>query len=156
MSNIRKIAFEQPLFQSERIAGDWKQMRSQITSATQLEVAYKAVEPEVSALRLNLNDADAQQLLELYNKTVTDGRYLRDLIGDPAGVAAKLNVSLSASAAEAMKRIGTMRALQTALEEGGKITPYLFVAVVVIAIVVVIAFGPGGSVVVDSSGIVKI
>lgn len=153
---IPNIVFEQPLFQNERIAADWKHMRSQITSATQLEAAYRVIAPEVAALRLRLSEGDAQQLLALYNKTVTDGRYLRDLMTDPAGVAAKLGVPLSAAAGAAIKRVGTIQALQTATGEATAATA--IVAVVVIAVVIVIVFGPKRprkQLVVDSSGIVK-
>jgi len=46
------IIFQQPLFHSEHIAANWHQMRSQLTSATQLEAAYRVIEPEVAALHL--------------------------------------------------------------------------------------------------------
>jgi len=103
-----------------------------------------------------VNEADAQQVLDLYNKTVTDGRYLGDLMTDPAGVAAKLGVPLSATAEAAIKRVGSIQALHTAAEET-RLAP-LIVVIVVIAIVIVIVFGPprDQAVVVDSSGIVKI
>jgi hypothetical protein len=152
---IPDLVFEQPLFQSERIAAGWERMRAQITSATQLEAAYKIVAPEIEGLRMELEDADVQQVLDLYNMTVTDGRYLRDLMTDPAGVAEKLRVPLSAAAEAAIKQVGNTRAIQTMDRE--QAAPVV-VAVVVVAVVVVIVFGPKEPrrrTVVDSSGIVK-
>ena len=149
------MAFEQPLFQRERIAADWKRMRSEITSATDLEAAYKAIAPEVAALKLKLTDAEGEELLELYNATVSDGRYIGELTTDPAGVAKKLKVKVSDNAVAAIKKAGSIKALQTSDQVSAAVSP--IVAVVVVAVVIVIVFGPKEPKrkVVDSSGIVK-
>jgi hypothetical protein len=129
---------------------DWELMRSQITSTTQLEAAYLLVQPQVEALGLTLDKKDAQKILDLYNATVTDGRYIDDLVADPIGVARKLNVRISKQAAEALKQAGSIEAFRPEVQGWSQI--------LIVAIVIVIVFGPHveGTQVVDSSGIVKI
>ncbi|MFG3257216.1 hypothetical protein [Streptomyces sp. NPDC048172] len=150
------IAFEQPLFHSSRLAADWERMRAHITSATELESAYSVIQPQISDLGIQLSDSDAGQLMDLYNAAVKDGRYLDDLVSDPAGVAKRLKMRISKNAAAELKRAGSIEALRT---EQGKAAIGPGVAVVVVAVVIVVVFGPKDRPrpqVVDSSGVVKI
>ncbi|MFF0741871.1 hypothetical protein ACFYVL_15855 [Streptomyces sp. NPDC004111] len=152
-----KVAFEQPLFHREFIAADWKRMRSQITSTTALEAAYRVVQPQVAELGIDLSEEDSEQLRLLYNATVADGRFIGRFMKDPKGVAKKLKMEVSDEAVEAVKRASTIGALRPQEEDVGGAGA----AIVVVAVVIVIVFGPkrpsrGTPQVLDSSGIAKL
>lgn len=132
-------------------------MNALVTSKAQLQADYTALQQQAASANLNLSPADAQQALDLYNATVTDGRYLKDLMTDPAGVANKLSLPLSATAAQQIKTVGSMQAFQPG---GTALSAQSPVEVVCVAIIVLILARPVGvaptQVVVDSSGVVKV
>ncbi len=99
--------------------------------------------------------SDLRQVLDVYNATVIDGRFIDDLVTDPKSVAAKLGVQLSDSAAAALQEAGAAVAkrfaARFALSDGKKI-----VAVVIAAVIVIRAEEKPYKIVVDSSGLVKV
>jgi len=151
------IAFQQPLFLDERIAADWQDMHFQITSATQLEAAYRAVEPEVAALDVRLTEADARQVVDLYNAAVVDGRFLKDVMARPGWVAEQLDLPLSDDAETAIQQAGELPAVQIAKRA---VVPFVgvvaVVAVPVIVVVIIIDPHIKEPVVVDASGVLKL
>lgn len=97
---------------------------------------------------------DLQQIVQLYNATVTDGRFIDELATDPKSVAARLGVELSDSAAEEFTRART-----AVVNHFGGVSPFLPKRIIAIAIVVVIAIAAkpeSYDVVIDSSGVVKL
>lgn len=154
--NAPNVAFEQPLFQSDRIAGDWDDMRSQITSVTQLEAAYRAIEPDLLADRPQLSEEEARQVVELYNQAVVDGRYIADLMVDPAGVASRLGLPLSATAEEAIVRAGQLPAVRAQREAVVPLVGTVAIVGIVVLGVVLVVDPVTKKAVVDSSGIVKL
>ncbi|MFD8291101.1 hypothetical protein ACFXAO_16000 [Streptomyces lavendulae] len=156
-TKLPNVSFKEPLFHAERISADWQNMRSQITSATQLEAAYRVIEPQIENLAPELSDEDRKQVLALYNSTVTDGRYLKDLLADPADVAAKLGLNISKAGETAIKRAGRLPAIRDLPEEA--LLPLVGVVAIVAVpvIVIVIVVDPVKEpAVIDESGIVKL
>src|SRR5690348_7473381 len=96
----------------ERVGEAWDRMRAQIPSSPEFETIYKKVEPHVAAMRLQLSDAEAEEVLALYHRTVTDGRYIKEFVSDPGAVAKKLNLPLSPASEVAIQRVGSLPALQ--------------------------------------------
>jgi len=103
-------------------------------------------------------DSVLQEILRLYNATVIDGRFIDDLPRDPKSVAARLSIQISDAAEAELKEAGQTLASQFgtrfdfALSGGGK----KIVAVVVAAIIVIREEPNPYTVVVDSSGVIKV
>jgi hypothetical protein len=153
-----RVVYQQSLELERRIGDDWASMRKQVISARQLEAAYGAVQNEISALDLRLSPEAAQQVVDLYNKAVLDGRYLKDLTIDPRSVAQALDLSLSAEGEAGLKRLGELGAIRTAREEA--LVPLVgvvaIVGIVVLGVVLVVDPAVRDEVVIDSSGVVKL
>jgi hypothetical protein len=103
--------------------------------------------------------AERRQIVALYNKCVTDGRFIGDLAKNPRVVARKLRVQLSESAADQLIRAG--EALSPSIERApGEADGVELVAVAIIVLVLAAspttAGRPAESVIVDSSGLVKL
>ena len=131
------------------------------------EDAREALQPNESGKTSVLNESsendeydvkqahsDLQQILDVYNATVIDGRYIDELATNPKSVAAKLGVDLSDSAASALKEAGVTVAnhfaRRFALSGGKKI-----VAIVIVVGIAIRAEEKPYRIVVDSSGLVK-
>ena len=105
--------------------------------------------------------ADLRQVLDLYNATVIDGRFIDDLATAPKSVAARLGLEISDAAAAAIEegrkavvqRFGTTFSVSSELSvsSGKKI-----VAVAIAAIIVIRADEKPYEIIVDSSGVIKV
>ena len=122
------------------------------------EDAREAKEPSEAAYSpeydLERGQSDLQQILDIYNATVIDGRYIDDLATNPKSVAAKLGLNLSDTAASALQEagaaVGRQFADSFALSPGKKI-----VAIAIVAVIAIRAEEKPYRIVVDSSGLVK-
>lgn len=95
--------------------------------------------------------SDLQQILSLYNATVTDGQFIDDLVTDPKAVAERLGLDLSDSAAAAME--------QTQSTVVQNFNTFGWPKIVIVAIMVGIALAAetdGSELVIDSSGVIKV
>jgi hypothetical protein len=102
-----------------------------------------------SAARPALDMTEARHVLDVYNKVVADGRFVKVFPTDPGGAAKKLGLTLSQAEID---EIHEMTKASTGVRED-------CVIVIVIAICIVIAFGPrddAPDAVIDSSGKIKL
>lgn len=99
--------------------------------------------------------SDLRQVLDLYNATVIDGRYIDELATNPRSVAARLDMPLSDAAAAAIEhaRKLVVQRFGTSFEvaDGKKI-----VAVAIVVVIVIRAEAKPYDVVIDSSGVIKV
>jgi len=144
-----RIAFQQRLFNRERLAQRWPAFNDVICSADAVEAAYGAVMrlPESQA---KVARGVAAETLEFYNKVVRDGRYIDMLIDRPEEVAGKLDLKVSAEALE------QIRVVNSIISPGAEVMNIAVVAVAV-AVTVVIVKGshPLEEIVIDQSGYLK-
>jgi hypothetical protein len=95
--------------------------------------------------------SDLQQILSLYNATVTDGQFIDDLVTDPKAVADRLGLDLSDSAAAAMEQ-----AQSTVVQNFNTFgLPKLVIVAVMIGIALAAETG-ASELVIDSSGVIKV
>lgn len=159
MPTTPNIAFERPLFMSDRMRANWSTMRHMIISPERLEAAYHLVQADPQVKQLKLTDADAKALADLYNKVVTNGDSRQDFIKDPAKIAAKYHVTLSAVALDQLRKAGAIKAVHDTLHPGGG-TNESPVEVVAVAIIVLVLARPTDQldhqIVVNSAGAIRI
>lgn len=99
--------------------------------------------------------SDLQQILDVYNATVIDGRFIDDLATDPKSVAEKLDVGLSESAVAALLQAGATVAGRFAGSFALAINPRI-VAIAITVVIAIRAEEKPYKVVVDSSGLIKV
>lgn len=132
-------------------------MRRAITSTTVLEAAYRSGSTEAQNLNLRATPEEGREALDLYNKAVRDGRYIRELSTDPARVAEELDVSLSPGAAALLREATRLSVMQGADGTGMPRSDTELVAVAVIVVIILVeAPGPETELIVDASGQVKL
>ncbi|MDQ1031657.1 hypothetical protein QF035_009239 [Streptomyces umbrinus] len=154
---LPSIYFKHPLFQSEALAGSVEKMRRSITSTTVLEAAYRSGSAEAQARNLSATPEEGREALDLYNKAVRDGRYIKELSTDPVRVAEQLDVSLSPGAAALLQEATTLSLMQGADGTGMARSDTELIAVAVIVIIILLeAPTPDTEVIVDESGQVKL
>jgi hypothetical protein len=121
--------------------------------------AYGRAASSLEVLQFDLSDDDRREVLELYNAMVVDGRYIRDFIIDPRSVARTFDMPISDAAADAIVRAGQ----EMTIDE--EVTTEAFAPVAIVAIAIVVIFiavqipvpaDEQASLVVDSSGVVKL
>lgn len=148
-----RVTFKQPFFHDKLISESVERMRRSITSITALEAAYRIAQPEMRSRGISATRSQAEEALNLYNKAVQDGRFIKELTKDPAGVAEKLGLELSPEVASLMQETGTLSILQ-AQEAGAARSDVELVAVAIIVIFLV--SDPNVDVVIDESGLIKL
>jgi len=135
------IAYAKPLFEAE----DAREAN------TPPELSESSEADEYSSER---GHSDLQQILDVYNATVIDGRFIDDLATEPKLVAAKLGIELSDSAASALKdasaAVAQRFARRFSISSGKKI-----VAIAIVAVIAIRAEEKPYRIVVDSSGQIK-
>lgn len=117
------------------------------------------------ALDLNRDDPEAEafaadpahrdEIVELYNAAVKDGRFVRLLATEPENVAQQLGMPLSAGAAESIKKVGSFPGATITDFPEGFDRRVAWVTVVAIAIVVIVAAQPDDAIL-DRSGVIKL
>lgn len=178
-NSLESIIYEHVIYGASTILTGQSSIRSAAIQAEDLEEAIKQAKPLFDAedaeeaskpaketdtideaagsYDYNVQDAhsDLLQILDVYNATVIDGRYIEELIHDPKAVAKKLGVQLSKTAAVALKEAGSgvakNYALRFKLSKGKKI-----VAVAIAVVIAIRAEEKPYKIVVDSSGLVKV
>ncbi len=114
-----------------------------IKSQQELDKAFASVTAAVEKGR----SADAHHALDVYNRVVADGRFVKEFATDPGGAAQKLGLKLSPAQIE---EIQAMAKASTGVHPD-------CLPVIVIAVCIVIAFGPKEcDVVIDTSGKIKL
>jgi hypothetical protein len=115
-----------------------------IKSQEELDEVFSRAEAAVQKVR----SADAAQALEVYNKVIADGRFVKEFGTDPGGTAQKLGLKLSPA------QIAQIEAAYNVI--GQKPIPDSVEVVCVAIIVLALAASPvHRDLVVDTSGIVK-
>jgi hypothetical protein len=74
------LVFQQPLFAREQLARNWPTLGPAISSISEIEAAYVAVQDKLSQSSVptldTVDEATASEALNFYNYVVADGRYL--------------------------------------------------------------------------------
>lgn len=122
----------------------------------ELQTAITNAKQLLQAKKYDLSEDDRQQIVQLYNATVVDGRFIDELATNPKLVATRLGIELSDSAAAQLTQAGTDVA-----HHFGTISPYLPKRIIAIVVVVVLIVAGARvpeprDVVIDSSGRVKL
>lgn len=130
-----------------------------IPSASVLDSAISIAQMDAKAKGFKANPSSAKEIETFYNAAVKDGRYLRELGTDPAGVAQKIGARLSPAAANEIKEAAKLQGASTAVigAHGGEQADW--VEVVCVAVVVVLCALPvmdKGEILIDRSGMIKI
>lgn len=116
-------------------------------SETNVASAFKQVSLKAQEANFKPSATDANQVLNVYNEVVKDGRYVKDFSKDPGGVAAKLGLKLTPQqVSEVNKAAG--------FSSGSPVSDDVELVAVAV-IVIIVAVKPEQQVVVDSSGMVK-
>jgi hypothetical protein len=150
---VGDIAFHHPIGTSRlAVAGPV------IPSGSVLDHAVTSAQLDAQHRQFTVSAANSKEIVALYNATVKDGRFIRQFGSNPAQVAAKLNLSLSANAAAEITKASQLAGAHVPVRPGGGAGPISSVTVVCIAVVVVLCAdtGPNSRVIVDRSGMVKI
>jgi hypothetical protein len=160
-NTLESIIYEHALYGTGAMFSRYPDSREAPIQAHELRAAVEHARPllqsEVSEYE---SQAPLQQIVRLYNATVIDGRFIDDLHRDPRGVAQRLGVELSDSAAAELREAGTTVAnhfgsrfdfTDAELANGKKI-----VAVAIVAVIAIRAEARPYSIVIDSSGMIKV
>lgn len=130
-----------------------------IPSASALDRAVSMAQMDAKTKGFKANPASAKEIQTFYNAAVKDGRYLRDLGTDPAGVAQKIGVQLSASAATEIQNAARLHGASTTVigGHGGEKADWVEVVCVAVVVVLCAAPAPGAAeILIDRSGMIKI
>jgi hypothetical protein len=126
-----------------------------------LEDAYEIAKDKVDSIDLEVSGEDQEQMVELYNATVTDGRYIKDFATNPKSVAENLGLPISDSAAAAIVQVGD--AVGVTANPDHPALAIVAIAIIVVFIIVQLPSdrreGRGDEaekVVIDSSGLLKL
>lgn len=117
---------------------------------------FQAHDHESYESDLQQGEYDLQQILQLYNATVIDGRFIDDLATDPKSVAAKLGVELSDPAASEIKRARAAVANRFGDNFNYALRPSKIVAIAIVVVIAIRAESKPYDVVIDSSGLIKV
>ena len=114
-----------------------------IKSQQELDATFN----RVTAAAKKQRSADASHALDVYNKVVADGRFVKEFATDPGGAAGKLGLKLSASQIDRIQEA-------TRVSAGGTVSDTVEVVAVAI-IVLVLADVPDREIVIDTAGVIK-
>lgn len=103
----------------------------------------------VTAAARKKRSAEARHALEVYNKVVADGRFVKEFATDPGGAAQNLGLKLSPLQIEQIQEAGRVSG-------GGGVAADTVELVAVAIIVLVLAGVPESEIVIDSTGMIKV
>jgi hypothetical protein len=152
-SALGNIHLVQPLFPAEHLGANLAAAKKVITSPNLLAAAVKISADEAKTANFTVSQPDATEALKVYNAVIADGRFIKEFNSDPAKVAQKLNMQLSAGAVAAIKTAATFKG--STFGSGGT-AEFPTEVVCVTIIVLVLARAPQGDILVDRSGVIKI
>lgn len=129
-----------------------------IPSASVLDSAISLAQMDAKNKGFKANPSAAKEIETFYNAAVKDGRYLRELGTDPAGVAQKIGAKLSASSAAEIKNAALLHGASTSVigSHGGEQADWVEVVCVAVVVVLCATPAPGAEVLIDRSGMIKL
>jgi len=155
MPRPESIIYQHAITGVGRIFTGPQDSRTALIQPHELQAAVLHAEPLFQAADHKASEADLEQVVQLYNTTVADGRFIDELLTDPKSVAAKLGIEFSDSAAEEFKK-----GVAAIAHRFGSVSPFLPKKIIAIAIAagIVLAAEPSESydLVFDSSGLLKL
>jgi len=157
----RDLAFQQSVFQRERLKAGWPDFNRIISRGEEVAAAFEAV-TDLPMWRDDPRMADvprraAREVLDLYNEVIADGRFVGDFVEDPAAVARKLDLKVSPQALDVISNVAA-RMVGSRASVGAAIA-VISVSVVAVAVTTAIvssAADPRARILVDESGMVKL
>jgi hypothetical protein len=160
------IVFQPTVFARDLMIEKWPDLHKVIASGDQIAAAFEAIRKspvwrEDPRLR-GVSRETADEVLDMYNDVIEDGRHIEDFLKSPGEVAHRLGKRLSD---DAVSLIGAVRAglEREAIVLVVVVPPIIAVAVIVIAVGVAVGVvvstahsGDHPQVVIDESGHVKL
>jgi hypothetical protein len=155
-----QIVFEPTVFAREAVLENWPHLHKVITSADQVAAAFEEVKKnpvwrDDPRLR-DIEPETANEVLDLYNEVIADGRYVADFLSKPREVARKLGRRPTNKAIRVISAAGKGKK-----EDVGVVGAAVVVSVAVVAAAVTTAIVSSHAdrrerILVDESGRVKL
>jgi hypothetical protein len=105
-----EIVFQQSIHLREKMRKNWPHLERLIASADVVAAGFDAaIRDTLTREKMRsarISPRAGREALQLYNRAVADGRYVAELLTNPARVAKKLDVKISDSALYAIKIAG--------------------------------------------------
>lgn len=130
-----------------------------IPSASVLDHALSIAQMDAKTKGFKAEPKSTKEIELFYNAAVKDGRYLRDLGTDPAGVAHKIGAKLSAGAVAEIKNAARLHGASPAVigGQGGEQADWVEVVCVAVVVVLCASTAPGAEeILIDRSGMIKL
>ncbi len=137
---IPHIEISYPLVSDESWTLNRKRLSDIISARTKINTALQTAiqDPAISKSTFKLSKSDSTKLINVYNAVVADGRFIREFLSDPGGVAKKLRMSLPPSAVDAVHKASKAKGISAL-----PITPApeskIVIGIVVIVLVVILS-----------------
>jgi hypothetical protein len=164
---LENITYQHVIYGARTILSGRSNIRAALIQPEEFEAAIAHAKPladaeiersrgssESSEYDLKRGESDLYQILDVYNATVIDGRFIDDLATDPKSVAAKLGIQLSDSAAAAMEEARV--AVAGRFGYSVALRPSKIVAIAIVVVIAIRADEKPYEIVVDSSGLIKV
>lgn len=154
------IIFEPTVFAPERIRENWPDLHRVIQSGHEIAEAFTRIRSDPvwqSDPRLaDISPEIAEEVLDLYNDVVADGRYIGEFQQDPGAVAKKLKIKASKEAIELVSAVSKRMDGDVGIVAAAVVVSVSVVAVAVTTAIVSSAADRRSRILVDESGKVKL
>jgi hypothetical protein len=154
------LIYEPTVFAPDRLREHWPDLHRMIHTGHEIAEAFNRIRADPiwqSDPRLaDISPAIAEEVLDLYNDVVADGRYISEFQQDPAGVARKLKIKVSKKALELVSAVSKRMDGDVGIVAAAVVVSVSVVAVAVTTAIVSSAADRRSRILVDESGKVKL
>jgi hypothetical protein len=155
-----QIVFEPTVFAKDAVLEAWPHLHKVIGNGDQLAAAFEALKDNPAwrndARLRDIAQETADEVLDLYNDVIADGRYVADFLSRPSGVARKLGRRVSKKAIQVIEAAGKSKRADT-----GPVGAAVVVSIAVVGVAVTTAIVSSHAdrrdrILIDESGRVKL
>jgi hypothetical protein len=155
-----QIVFEPTVFARDSVLEAWPHLHKVITNGDQLAAAFEAMKDNPAwrddARLRDIAQETADEVLDLYNEVIVDGRYVADFLSKPREVAQRLGLPVSKKAIDVISAAGKSKR-----SDNGAVGAAVVVSIAVVGAAVTTAIVSSHAdrrdrILVDESGRVKL
>jgi hypothetical protein len=155
-----EVLFQQSIFKRDTLMEKWPHLHRVISNGDELAVAFEAArqhpmwrdDPRLA----NLSPDIAQEVLDLYNAVIADGRYLAEFQADPGAVAKRLGLTVSSEAIAVVSTVASRMDGDVGVVGAAVVVSVAVVGIAVATAIVSSAADPRARILIDESGRVKL
>jgi hypothetical protein len=160
-SDVRpEVLFQQSIFKRETLMEKWPHLHRVISNGDELAAAFEAAQQHPmwrdDPRLADLSPDTAQEVLDLYNAVIADGRYLAEFQADPGAVAKRLGLKVSDEAVGVVSTVASRMDGDVGVVGAAVVVSVAVVGIAVTTAIVSSAADPRARILIDESGRVKL